>query len=148
VCSPAGAPAGIFPPDGSCKGAAERGNHTADLAERYGWINRALHAAVDHFAKSLDHRIAGFRAAGRLAVKDPINAIALAEAEDFRRHSDLFSEGGPGPKSQSQIQAAMNMASKLETERWRWLGCLATGLTYRPRSLPVLEPCQCGSAVS
>jgi hypothetical protein len=107
VCSPAGAPAGIFPPDGSCKGAAERGNHTADLAERYGWINRALHAAVDHFAKSLDHRIAGFRAAGRLAVKDPINAIALAEAEDFRRHSDLFSEGGPGPKSQSQIQAAM-----------------------------------------
>ena len=83
-------------------------DYDADLAERYGWINRALPAAaLDHFVKSLAHRIAKFPAAGQLAVKDRINAITLAPAEDFRRDSDLFGEGVRPPEAQSQIQAAM-----------------------------------------
>jgi enoyl-CoA hydratase/carnithine racemase len=83
-------------------------DYDADLAERYGWINRALPAAtLDHFVKSLAHRIAGFPAAGQLAVKDRINAITLAPAEDFRRDSDLFGEGARTPEAQSQIHAAM-----------------------------------------
>ena len=83
-------------------------DYDADLAERYGWINRALPAAaLDHFVKSLAHRIAKFPAAGQLAVKDRINAITLAPAEDFRRDSDLFGEGVRAPEAQSQIQAAM-----------------------------------------
>jgi enoyl-CoA hydratase/carnithine racemase len=83
-------------------------DYDADLAERYGWINRALPAAaLDHFVKSLAHRIAGFPAAGQLAVKDRINAITLAPAEDFRRDSDLFGAGVRAPEAQSQIQAAM-----------------------------------------
>ena len=83
-------------------------DYDADLAERYGWINRALPADVlDHFVKSLAHRIAGFPAAGQLAVKDRINAITLPPAEDFRRDSDLFGEGVRTPEAQSQIQAAM-----------------------------------------
>src|SRR5712671_2444825 len=45
-------------------------DYDADLAERYGWINRALSAAsLDHFVRSLAHRIARFPAAGQLAVK-------------------------------------------------------------------------------
>ena len=38
----------------------------------------------------LAHRIAAFPAAGHAAVKDRVNAISLAPAEDFRYDSDLF----------------------------------------------------------
>jgi enoyl-CoA hydratase/carnithine racemase len=83
-------------------------DYDADLAERYGWINRAMPAAaLDRFVKSLAHRIAGFPAAGQLAVKDRINAITLAPVDDFRRDSDLFGEGVRAPEAQSQMQAAM-----------------------------------------
>ena len=69
-------------------------DYDAELAERYGWINRALPAdELGDFVGSLARRIAGFPAAGHVAVKDRVNAIALAPAEDFRRDSDLFGEG-------------------------------------------------------
>ena len=83
-------------------------DYDAELAERYGWINRALPAAMlDQFVKSLAHRIARFPVAGQLAVKDRVNAITLAPVEDFRRDSDLFAEGMRGTEAQSQMQAAM-----------------------------------------
>jgi enoyl-CoA hydratase/carnithine racemase len=83
-------------------------DYDAELAERYGWINRALPAdELGNFVSSLAHRIAGFPAAGHSAVKDRVNAIALAPAEDFRRDSDLFGEGVGGPEAQSRIGAAM-----------------------------------------
>src|SRR6266851_2264252 len=83
-------------------------DYDAELAERYGWINRALPAdALGDFVRSLAHRIAGFPAAGHVAVKDRVNAIALAPTEDFRRDSDLFGEGMRNPEAQGQIQAAM-----------------------------------------
>jgi enoyl-CoA hydratase/carnithine racemase len=65
-----------------------------NLAERYGWINRALPAdALDEFVRALAHRIAAFPAAGQIVVKDRVNAISLAPLEDFRRDSDLFGNG-------------------------------------------------------
>ena len=83
-------------------------DYDADLAERYGWINRALPAdALGGFVGSLAHRIARIPAAGHVAVKDRVNAIALAPAEDFRRDSDLFGEGVRNPEAQSRIEAAM-----------------------------------------
>jgi enoyl-CoA hydratase/carnithine racemase len=83
-------------------------DYDAELAERYGWINRALPAnALADFVRSLAHRIAKFPAAGQVAVKDRVNAIALAPAEDFRRDSDLFGEGARNPEAQGRIQAAM-----------------------------------------
>jgi enoyl-CoA hydratase/carnithine racemase len=82
-------------------------DYDAETAERYGWINRALPAnALGGFVRSLAHRIAGFPAAGRVAVKDRVNAIALAAVEDFRRDSDLFAEGARNPEAQERIQAA------------------------------------------
>ena len=76
-------------------------DYDAELAERYGWINRALPAkALGDFVRSLAHRIAGFPAAGHVAVKERVNAIALAPAEDFRRDSDLFGEGVRNPEAQ------------------------------------------------
>ena len=83
-------------------------DYDAEMAERYGWINRALSEnALGDFVKSLAHRIASFPAAGHVVVKGRVNAIALAPAEDFRRDSDLFAEGVRNPEAQSRIQAAM-----------------------------------------
>ena len=83
-------------------------DYDAELAERYGWINRALPAgAIGDFVRSLAHRIAGFPSAGHVAVKERVNAIALAPAEDFRRDSDLFGEGVRTPEVQSRIGAAL-----------------------------------------
>jgi len=83
-------------------------DYDADLAERYGWINRALPgAALAGFVRSLAHRIAGFPAAGLAALKARVNAIALAPADDFRRDSDLFLECARDLETQRRIRLAM-----------------------------------------
>jgi enoyl-CoA hydratase/carnithine racemase len=92
-------------------------DYDADLAERYGWINRALPAdALDDFVRSLADRIGGFPAAGQAAVKDGVNAIALASVEDFRRDSDSFGEGVRSPEVQQRIATAMKQG--LQTRDW------------------------------
>ena len=83
-------------------------DYDAELAERYGWINRALPAdALANFVNCLAQRISRFPAAGHVAVKDRVNAIALAPVDDFRRDSDLFGEGVRAPDAQRRIAAAM-----------------------------------------
>jgi enoyl-CoA hydratase/carnithine racemase len=83
-------------------------DYDAELAERYGWINRALPAGeIGDFVRSLARRIARFPAAGRAVVKDRVNAIGLAPADDFRRDSDLFLEGVRAPEAQRRIGAAL-----------------------------------------
>jgi enoyl-CoA hydratase/carnithine racemase len=93
-------------------------DYDADLAERYGWINRALPAdTLDDFVSSLAQRIASFPSAGLGVVKDRVNSIALAPTEDFRRDSDLFGAGVREPAAQARIQAAMERGfQKRETE--------------------------------
>jgi enoyl-CoA hydratase/carnithine racemase len=106
-------------------------DYDADLAERYGWINRALPAEqLGDFVRSLAHRIAGFPAAGHAAVKDRVNAISLAPTEDFRRDSDLFGEGVQATEAQRRIQAAMRRGMQTrdaELALARMLGELADG---------------------
>jgi enoyl-CoA hydratase/carnithine racemase len=83
-------------------------DYDAELAERYGWINRALPAdTLDDFVRSLAHRIASFPAEGHIAVKERVNAIALAPADDFRRDSGLFGEGVRDPLFQHRTTTAM-----------------------------------------
>jgi len=83
-------------------------DYDAQMAERYGWINRALPAqALGAFVSSLAHRIAGFPAAGLVLVKQRVNAIALAPVEEFRRDSDLFGEAAGDSEAQRRIQAAV-----------------------------------------
>jgi enoyl-CoA hydratase/carnithine racemase len=83
-------------------------DYDADLAERYGWINRALPAdEIDDFVSSLAHRIAKFPAAGHAVVKERVNAIALPTVEDIRRDSDLFLEGTRTNEFQELTKAAM-----------------------------------------
>src|SRR5262249_50690070 len=104
-------------------------DYDAELAERYGWINRALPAiALDDFVRSLAHRIAKFPSGGLVAVKDRLNAIALAPVEEFRRDSDLFGEGSRNPEPQSRFQAAFKrgfQTRSAELDLARLLGELA-----------------------
>jgi enoyl-CoA hydratase/carnithine racemase len=80
----------------------------ADLAERYGWINRALPAdTLTGFVRSLADRIANFPAGGHATVKDRVNAIALAPEQEFRRDSDLFGDSSARPEVQSRLRAAI-----------------------------------------
>lgn len=79
----------------------------AELAERYGWINRALPAAqLGDFVTALALRIARFPASGHALVKERVNAIALADEAEFRRDSDLFATAMSTPEAQARTQAA------------------------------------------
>ena len=83
-------------------------DYGAELAERYGWINRALPTNVlGEFVSALARRIGSFPARGQVAVKERVNALALAPIEDFRRDSDLFGEGARTPEFQQRTAAAM-----------------------------------------
>jgi enoyl-CoA hydratase/carnithine racemase len=84
-------------------------DYDAELAERYGWINRALPAsALNTFVRALAERIGRFPAAGLLAIKDRVNAVTLASPDEFRRDSDLFGEQVGNAETQGRIQVAMH----------------------------------------
>jgi len=83
-------------------------DYDAEVAERYGLINRALPAAaLGDFVKSLAHRIASFPAFGLAVIRERVNAVALAPADDFRHDSSLFLECVRKPEAQNRIKAAM-----------------------------------------
>jgi enoyl-CoA hydratase/carnithine racemase len=112
-------------------------DYDADLAERYGWINRALPAStLSDFVTALAQRIARFPAAGLVAIKDRVNAITLAPTDDFRRDSDLFGEGVRTAEAQRLIQTAMRrglQTREAEMELAGMLGDLGDELRPPPR---------------
>ena len=80
--------------------------------------------------RSLAQRIATFPAAGLAAVKDRVNAIALAVADAFRRDSDLFVELVRDPEAQQRTQAAFRRGFQTrdaELDLSRMIGALADG---------------------
>jgi hypothetical protein len=85
-------------------------SYDADLAERYGWINRALPAdARGEFARSLACRVARFPPAGQVVVKDRVNTIALAPVEDFVA-TPICSARKCVPDAERLIAAALKQA--------------------------------------
>jgi enoyl-CoA hydratase/carnithine racemase len=106
-------------------------DYDAELAERYGWINRALDAdELGDFVGSLARRIGGFPRAALATVKDRVGAITLAPADDFRRDSDLFAERAAEPAAQSRTAAAMKLGFQTpegELELARMLDDLSGG---------------------
>src|SRR5262245_39314173 len=83
-------------------------DYDAELAERYGWINRALPAdALGAFVSPLAHRVAAVPAPAQRMLKDRVNAIALAPPDDFRRDSDLFLEAAGRSESKDRFSSAM-----------------------------------------
>jgi enoyl-CoA hydratase/carnithine racemase len=83
-------------------------DYDAELAARYGWVNRTLPAAeLGGFVRTLARRIASFPAGGHAAIKQQVNAIALAPAEDFRRDADLYYAGVQAPEVRDRLGAAL-----------------------------------------
>jgi enoyl-CoA hydratase/carnithine racemase len=77
---------------------------TADLAERYGWINRALpDDELPAFISVLARRIARFPSAAIADAKSRVNDIALPSADALREDSQLFLTGLTRPESQARI---------------------------------------------
>ncbi len=96
-------------------------DYDADLAERYGWINRALPAdELDGFVSALAHRSAGFPAVGHALVKERVNAIALAPIEEFRRDSDVLGEGVRDPAAQRQLNAGFEHGLQTRDAEMAW----------------------------
>lgn len=65
----------------------------AALAERYGWVNRALpDAELDGFVEMTAHRIAGFPRDAVIAAKASVNDITLPEPAAVRADAALFQQ--------------------------------------------------------
>lgn len=83
-------------------------DHPAEIAERYGWINRALPASeLADFVGSLAERIARFPISGQLEIRERVNEIALAGEAAFRKDSELFGAGVMRADAQQSIKAVM-----------------------------------------
>jgi enoyl-CoA hydratase/carnithine racemase len=83
-------------------------DYDADLAERYGWVNRALPLAeLNGFVSALAHRLARFPSVGLASIKARVNDIALAPVEEFRRDSATFLENVSVPASKRRVKTAI-----------------------------------------
>ncbi|WBB65402.1 enoyl-CoA hydratase/isomerase family protein [Micromonospora sp. WMMD812] len=75
----------------------------ADLAERYGWINRALpDAELDEFVATLARRIASFPPAAIQATKRAINELTLPTVDAVRADGRRFQESVAAPEVQDR----------------------------------------------
>jgi enoyl-CoA hydratase/carnithine racemase len=93
----------------------------ADLAERYGWINRALpESELAGFVTALARRIAGFPPAAIADAKRRINEIALPAVDALHEDSRLFLAGIARPESRDRIallfERGLQTNSSLEAE--------------------------------
>src|SRR5215813_7090136 len=81
-------------------------DYDAELAERYGWINRALPAAaLGDFVRSLAFRITSFRLAA--ALQSRIGSTqSRSRRWDFGQDSDLFGDSVQGSDAQGRIRVA------------------------------------------
>jgi len=63
----------------------------ADVAERYGWVNRSLDdAELDSFVDALANRLASFDRETLAAVKGRLDRIGMPTAAEFKSSNDLF----------------------------------------------------------
>jgi enoyl-CoA hydratase/carnithine racemase len=99
---------------------ASADDYDAGLAERYGWINRALpDEELESYVTALAHRIARFPQSALLTLKERVNAITLASEGDYRRDSELFGEGfdeGGEARARTAMLIKRGLQTQSETE--------------------------------
>jgi enoyl-CoA hydratase/carnithine racemase len=99
---------------------ASADDYDAGLAERYGWINRALpDEELEPYVTALAHRVARFPQAALLMLKQRVNAITLASEGDYRRDSELFGEGfqeGGEARARTAMLIKRGLQTRSETE--------------------------------
>lgn len=99
-------------------------DYDAALAERYNWINRALPAAqLGPFVSQLAHRIAKFPGGGQNAIKERVNAIALAPVEDFGAIRCCLVRGFNSPSLARESRLPCSKGFKPATRNAMWPDC-------------------------
>lgn len=79
----------------------------ADLAERYGWVNRTLDdGALDAFVENLAVRLASFDRDALGTVKAQINRIGVPSAAEIESSNRLFFSGLAAPHAQARLAKA------------------------------------------
>jgi enoyl-CoA hydratase/carnithine racemase len=85
------------------------GDITADVAERYGYINRALPAEeIDYFVSSLAYRVASFPADAIAAAKFSIRHSGSIE-DELNHEEEAFLKAVHSDAAKRRMQAAMAM---------------------------------------
>lgn len=81
---------------------------TADVAERYGYINRALPPAeLDYFVNSLAYRIASFPTETIALTKEMVGSLDPQLDDDLAREEVLFLRSAQAPATRRRIGAAL-----------------------------------------
>ena len=82
-------------------------DYPAELAERYGWINRAVpDSELDGLADTLARRIASFDSESIAAVKQQVNRYTLPSADDIKSSYDIYFASFDWPGSRRRLPAA------------------------------------------
>jgi enoyl-CoA hydratase/carnithine racemase len=83
-------------------------DYPAELAERYGWVNRTVpDGELDGLVDTLARRVASFDKESLAAVKRRINRYTLPSAEDLRSSYDTYLQSFDWPGSKRRLPAAL-----------------------------------------
>jgi enoyl-CoA hydratase/carnithine racemase len=110
----------------------------ADVAERYGWVNRTLDdGALDAFVDELAARLASFEREALGAIKSQINRAGVPNGEEMESSNRLFSAALSWPNAQSRRAKIHNLGygvrSEFELNFGRFLPSLTPDHTDAPR---------------
>ncbi|PAZ09163.1 enoyl-CoA hydratase [Streptomyces sp. SA15] len=95
-------------------------DYDADLAERYGWITRALpDAELDSFVEGMAARLASFDKAVLGAAKAQINRATLPPDVDVHAAYGEFLNSLTGPGFQSRLPGVGKLIAELGIEEWQ-----------------------------
>ncbi|MFI0960588.1 enoyl-CoA hydratase/isomerase family protein [Streptomyces sp. NPDC021080] len=95
----------------------------ADLAERYGWVNRAVaDADLDEFVAGVATRIGGFPRDALIAAKAAVNDISLPTPAEVRADAALFQQLVRGDKAQQRTAELFDKGFQTRGDTERELG--------------------------
>src|SRR6202007_1042951 len=93
-----------------------------DIAERYGYVNRALpEAELDRFVDTLARRIASFDRRAIAAAKKLVNQVSLPSADRLLDSITSFEATLTWPEAQQRIEALLKRGLQQDTDfekRW------------------------------
>ncbi|WP_406335777.1 enoyl-CoA hydratase/isomerase family protein [Streptomyces sp. NBC_00203] len=95
-------------------------DYDADLAERYGWITRALpDTELDSFVEGMAARLASFDKTVLGAAKAQINRATLPPDADLQAAYGEFLNSLTGPGFQERLPAVGKLITELGVEEWQ-----------------------------
>jgi enoyl-CoA hydratase/carnithine racemase len=93
----------------------------AELAERYGWINRALpDAELDAFVDDLARRVAGFDPFALREAKRLLNRGTLPEPTQLCETMDVFLQATRRPEVVAIAQKAASIIAAVGAKEFEW----------------------------